>query len=107
MSFLKQLKPGDVILAYRKGIHQVTRVERRFYTEDYLRYGSEDWKKDKEIGQEFNSLIHYRTIYNSKYQKFSGRKKWCCDEVYCSKFVIEYLNKQLEDIEKVKKDIIN
>lgn len=77
--FDKGLVKGDLVTGYHKGFHKVTRVERRFRTkEDEKRnYGKE--------GEEYSSLIHYKTVLNASHGVSKGTKEKACDSAYCEK----------------------
>ena len=51
------IKVGDLITAYHAGYHIVTKIERRFYTEEDVKYGS---YKSHKVGTEYNPLITKR-----------------------------------------------
>ncbi len=68
---------GDFIRAYHKGIHKVTKIERRFKPiEPYI--GSQCSK------DEYSSLVHYVTIIdgNMNIKKKPGKEQ-CCDARFC------------------------
>jgi hypothetical protein len=81
--FDKDLKVGDVIVAYHKGYHRITKIERRFITKQEAEtgYARENGLKE---GDEYSSLIHYDAIIDSKGNMLSGKKKNNCDAEFCS-----------------------
>lgn len=100
--FDKDLKVGDVIRAYHKGYHVVTDIERRFHTQDDVsRYPSKNLK----VGQEYNSLIHYRTVLTASFKpvKYSKSKAiQTCDSQFCkkltSKLLMDERDKKIQDL---------
>lgn len=76
----RRIVPGCIIRAYRKGIHRVTRIERRFVTK-------EDAKRFPAVypnaGDEYNPLIHYIPVLNSNLKKAGGKQECSCDAGYC------------------------
>jgi len=91
--FDKDLKPGDVIRAYNKGIHRVTKVERRFFTKE------DEQKNYGKLNKEYNSLIYYDRILNGNLEP-SKKLKTCCDAAFCVKLNIKSVYKEKD--EKIK-----
>lgn len=85
----QNLKPGDIITAYAKGIHQVIKIERRFVKKD------EEWmvKRGLKVGDEYPALIHYLRRLNSNGGK-APNQELCCDASYCTKLTKEQIDKQ-------------
>ncbi len=69
---LKDLKPGDMITAYKSGYHRVVRVEQREY-----------------LGGPIAPLIHYLTVLSSKFKPVKSKKEHRCDLFYCRKVTLE------------------
>lgn len=93
----KDIKVGDLIVAYHAGFHQVTRIVRRFYTQDDMRYQTITDKGGK-IGDEYNALIYYKTIVDSKGKPAKGKNKRekSCDAIFCVPAIPEIL-KEIRD----------
>lgn len=72
------MKVGDIITAYHKGYHRLDRIEKRYITEDLLRY---DVYKDKKLGDEISPLFHYTTLLDSNGNP--KKKTQCCDAAFC------------------------
>lgn len=77
---------GDFIRACHKGIHKVTKIEKRFKTQseyDYY-YSLNGLFPGFYIGQEFSSLVYYQCIIdgNMNIKKNPGREH-CCDAAFC------------------------
>lgn len=85
--FDKDIKIGDLIYSYHKGVHRVVGVERRFVTKDLARRYPSTYKK---VGDEFASLVSYETVLDSNYKPVGKSLVKSCDVSYCKK-----LNKQL------------
>lgn len=85
----QNLKPGDIIAAYHKGIHQVVKIERRFVKKD------EEWmvKRGLKVGDEYSALIHYLRRLNSSGNK-APNQELRCDASFCTKLTAEHLNEQ-------------
>lgn len=86
------LKPGDLITAYHKGIWEVVSVERRYYTETLL-LGT----KDKNLGDEYSPLIHYKSVLDSKFRPAKNQKPQSCDIQYCTKIDDRYCMEQIKN----------
>lgn len=95
----KNLKEGDLILAYHAGIHRVTKIEQRFYTKDdiFVHRG------EQKAGAEYSSLIFYLTVMNSSGKKVNNRIN-SCDAQFCTKltagYVAEHRKKEIDAIKK-------
>jgi len=96
-SFIKGLKQGDIILAYRKGFHIITNVERRYRTKETFHYSDHD---GQEMGEEYSSLIHYRQIARANGQKVRNSKEWCCDANFCRVLDDSWFQEQLDELEE-------
>ena len=87
--FDKDLKEGDLILAYHSGIHRVFKIERRF-----VKTGAMVLK------DELSSLIHYETILTATGKKTKKLNR--CDARFCQKltadFITESRKKELKAI---------
>lgn len=109
VSFEKKLKVGDVVTAYRKGIHVIEKIARRFITESDLRFSSNAGKK---IGDEYNSVVHYRQVADSKWRATKSKAIYHCDESFCELMNVEFfdktvaaLQKQIDDVRKFQKTL--
>ena len=91
-SFLKKLKVGDIITAYRKGIHIITKIEHRFFTEKDTDYGN--------VGEEYNSLIYYKQLVTGKFKEVKSKREYCCDEHYCTVIDDDWITAQYEELER-------
>lgn len=80
-SFSHNIEVGDIITAYRKGIHVVVEIERRFVDDSLAKKHPDVYGK---IGDEFSSLIHYRQIAKVNGVRVNGRKIYACDESHCT-----------------------
>lgn len=80
----KDIKPGDIIIAYHAGFHKVTKVERRFVTQDDLYLFV---KRGLNVGDEYASLIHYQTVLTANGNPPKGKtpKTKSCDAQLCTK----------------------
>ena len=86
------LKPGDIITAYVKGVHQVINIERRFIGEDTINWAC---NKDKKLGDEKSPLVRYRRRLNSNGNK-APNQELSCDASYCTKITQGIIDKQYE-----------
>jgi hypothetical protein len=97
-SFTKNLKEGDIILAYKKGIHIVTRVERRFVRKVDIRYD-----ESKAVGDEYSGLIYYRQLARANGKKIKSKREWCCDAHYCRPLDDSWFQEQLDVLEEKRR----
>lgn len=82
--FTKDLKIGDFITSYNKGIHRVTKIERRFGTADTI-YAKE--------GEEYAALISYEYVLNGNFEP-AGKRRGSCDVSFCTKITLDYIKEQ-------------
>lgn len=73
----KDLKPGDLVKTYHKGVWKVTSVVRRFKTP------TGGFSTDPTAGPEMNALIKYDKVLNAKGKPAKGRNN--CDAGFCEK----------------------
>jgi hypothetical protein len=78
------LAVGDIVTAYHKGYHRITKIERRFYTK------GEPKSDGKKVGDEYSPLICYDYILNSEYKPRKGNN--CCDSQFVRKMTKERLH---------------
>ena len=100
-SFTGHIQEGDIITAYRKGIHIVTKVERRFYTEYDQRYTA----RELVIGEEYSGLIYYRQIAKADGTEMKGKKIWTCDAAYCRVIDDNWFRDKFDDLERKRQAI--
>jgi len=95
--FDKGIKPGDLITAYHAGFHVVVKVERRFVTKaDEERYDGRHGK----AGDEYNSLVYYKTVMSAKYKPSKSKKEKCCDAAFCFKLSKAQIEKRRAELLK-------
>lgn len=106
----KDLKVGDIIYAYHSGIHQITKIERRFW--DYNNH-YKDLKENDDRAEEYSSLIHYEKLYTKEFKRTKKRSANTCDAQFCC-LAIEHLTKgivrfqnQLEIMKSLEKELKN
>lgn len=76
----KDLKVGDIIYATSGQIHQVTDIQGRHHG-----------------GQEYNSLIFYRTILEVDGSLCKSKEVHCCDASFCRKVTKDEIRVKFED----------
>jgi len=88
------VKVGDIITAYSKGYHRVVNIHRRFNTkhDEEMNFGK--------MGEEFNSIIEYKMVMDSKYKLKKNGKTDSCDAEYCKVVTLSAI--KAEKLEKVK-----
>lgn len=87
---------GDLVTGYHKGIWRVTKIDRRFLTQDDLRYQA---YKDRQVGDEYSSLVQYQQVLTDDYQK--GRKiTKTCDISYCRKIDDTFIKEKRDELER-------
>ena len=94
-SMIKNIRVNDMITAHRKGIHIVTRIERRFRTENDQRYTT----RNIVVGEEYSSLIYYRQVARDNGAEVKGRKEWTCNESYCHVLNNRWFQNKLDELE--------
>lgn len=97
------IKVGDIITAYRAGIHVVVNVERRYYLKNmppsYTVLES-DTNFDIDLcDEEASPLVYYKTLYNSKGKKQNSNKIYICDKFFCKPYE-EFLENKLVELKK-------
>lgn len=97
--FDKDIKVGDLIWSYHKGLHRCTKIERRFLTSDDLRYSA---YKGSKIGDEYAALIYYKPVLDCKGKPRKGPVT-VCDASYCTRLDPSALKKlESDEIKAVK-----
>lgn len=94
---LTSLKPGDIITAYVKGVHEVISIKRRYIDETTIKWTCNEGKK---IGDEKSPLVRYRRKLNSNGNK-APNKEELCDAVYCHKITQEVIDEQYAEAVKI------
>jgi hypothetical protein len=100
-SFLNQLKKGDVIRAYRKGVHVVVRVEDRHVNKETLKY-----HPSMHLGDRYNSLIHYKQITREDGSAVKGKTVYTCDESWCSIITEKDFQAQIDRLQEKQQAIL-
>ena len=90
----KDLQVGDLIVAWKKGFHIVTKIEHRYVTiyDRQFKLGDELIK----TGDELEALISYKQIADSNGVAVEGEKEYHCSVSFCSKVDKQYLQKKIE-----------
>lgn len=100
--FDKDIVVGDIIRAYHKGFHRVTRIERRYCNHNIPCHRSEYMSSvptDQHV--EMNSLIYYKVIMHDTFRPAKGGIK-CCDSSYCKKYTPELLEEErLSELKRI------
>jgi hypothetical protein len=87
----KNLRVGDIVIAYHKGYHKITRFERRFYT-----IHDPDWmRKEAKVGDEYSALVHYQK-WNPKTNKFSTKEQ--SSDIYWVSLAKDHIEKQIQEL---------
>lgn len=95
-------KVGDIITSYHKGFWQITKIEKRFITEED-KHQFPFWEDDRfQIGDEISSLIYYTKVANSKGLPAKSSKENCCDAFYC-KLASEFLSEERLKVKRLEK----
>jgi nickel-dependent lactate racemase len=84
--FDKDLKVGDIITAYRKGYHVVEKMERRFFTTADIKIFPH-----RAVGEEYNSLIHYKQLADQYGTRKTGAAIYKCDSCFCDKLTKNFI----------------
>lgn len=90
----QELKVGDYVTSYYKGIFVIEKIEKRFVTENWLKSGG--FEKYK-LGDEYSPLVYLRKIYDSEGNKKKGTL--CLDISHC-KLVSIYIENQTALVKK-------
>jgi hypothetical protein len=90
---LPDLKPGDIIIVpNRSGIHEVTKIERQFVTQNMI--DSLWMHKDAKVGDEYSApIIHFRRKLNSTGYRGSDNKCFCVAK-FATKVTQEMIDQQ-------------
>lgn len=82
---------GDLIKAYRDGIHKVVMIEKRYFTETDLAV----LRKQAVVGQEHIPIIYYSPVLAGKQMRIPVTKKvHSCPANLCTKLTKEMLLKE-------------
>ncbi len=87
---------GDLIYAHHSGIHRLTGITRRFYSQSYL---PPSFKPLAKIGDEFSALLEYERILDGTFKPKKGKNQ--CDAGFCKVVTKASLEKEMD--EKIQK----
>jgi len=90
--FDKDIKVGDLITSYHKGIHKVTKIVPRFHTSSTALYSGNTGL----IGKEYESQIYYNQVADAKGNPRKGRER-SCDATYCKLAIVD-LREQVKEL---------
>jgi hypothetical protein len=101
--FTNGIDVGDVVSTYHKGYWRVTKIERRYITEDLRRFKVYE---DKKLGEEYSAMLHYELVADANFNPPKKKAKTDkCDAAHCHKITEETLqvlvNDQLEYLNKL------
>lgn len=97
-----RFKIGDIITAYRKGIHEITDIKNRFYERQEE---IPSIYPNAVIGDEYNSLVYYRTLLTDKGTLCKQSKViHVCDAAYCDPFEV-FIKSEEERIQRFKDNL--
>lgn len=97
------MKVGDLITAYEKGYFRLTRIERRFYTQQDIYFRPSE---NLILGQEYSPLYYYKQEYDSNGNPRKSEEK-CCDAQFCEpakksiKKEIEQMEQKIQNLKKL------
>jgi hypothetical protein len=94
------MKVGDLITTYYSGFFRLEKIERRFYTEDYIRHYTR--LKDK-LGEEYSPLYYFTQEYDSNGRPKKSKQK-ACDAQFC-KPAKDFIEQEILDIEERKQNL--
>lgn len=94
------MKEGDLITTYFKGYYRLDRIEKRFVTEDLLRF---DTHKGR-LGEEYNPLFYFTQEFDSNGAPKKSKQKWC-DSGFC-RLASESINEEIKELDKKKKQLL-
>lgn len=92
---MTDLRIGDIVTGYRKGIYRITEIIPRFYTHEYFKYSSYEqvepdiYKRKnapydvKRVGDEYEPLIKLRCIATQTYKPVNDNREYHCSASYC------------------------
>ncbi len=94
------MKVGDLITTYYAGFFRLEKVERRFYTEEHIKYFPS--YKDK-LGEEYSPLYYFTQEYDTNGKpKKSGQKS--CDSKFCN-LAKDYINNKINTLQEKKQNL--
>jgi hypothetical protein len=94
------MKEGDLITTYYAGFFRLKKIERRFYTEELIKYYPS--KKDK-LGEEYSPLYHFTQEYDSNGKPKKSKQK-ACDAKFCNP-AKDFIKQEILDMEKRKQNL--
>jgi hypothetical protein len=94
------MKEGDLITTYYAGFFRLEKIERRFYTEDYIKYFPSF--KDK-LGEEYSPLYHFTQEYDSNGKPKKSKQK-SCDAQFCN-LAEDFIKQEILDMEERKQNL--
>ena len=94
------MKVGDLITTYYAGFFRLEKVERRFYTEEHIKYFPS--YKDK-LGEEYSPLYYFTQEYDSNGKPKKSKQK-ACDAQFC-KPAKDFIKKEILDIDERRQQL--
>lgn len=83
--YTKDLKPGDLVYTYHKGVWRVTDVLRRFKVQNPHTILGYSTSSDPAAGPEMNAIIIYEKVLDGKNNPPKGSVRQNCDAKFCTK----------------------
>lgn len=93
---MENIKTGDLVTAYRAGIHRVIAITPRYKAAEYPYVSNKPTDMDS-VG-EYNPLITYQPVYNKWGEPVKSKTTYHCDVMYC-KPAMEYIESAIKDME--------
>jgi hypothetical protein len=104
------MKIGDIISAYHKGYHKITKISKRWNALSNSMYTIYDEYNSETCGEQINDLIYYITLFDSNGKPIKSDKEKCCDSAFCKmadETISNEISNHLEKIENLRNLLSN
>ena len=96
------MSPGDIITTYFKGYYRLESIQRRYLTQDDLKYQA---YKDKKAGDEYSPLFHFVQVADGTGKPKKSKALKTCDAAFCEPallVIISQINSLEQQIERLR-----
>ena len=91
------LKPGDIVTSYYKGVYEVINVQPIYKSKRGWVY--EEHEVNENSLERFGDLVTVKQIYTGELKPYKGKVNRQCDSCFCSK-ISDIALEQIKDLER-------